>query len=67
VGGVFVSTGTQHGGQEATIFSFHATLLHHGRIAAGAPYSAQALSNMEEIAGGSPYGAKDIHAQGMLE
>jgi NAD(P)H dehydrogenase (quinone) len=57
VGSVFTSTGTQHGGQETTITSFHTTLLHHGMIIAGVPYSEQALTNMKEITGGSPYGA----------
>ena len=57
VGSVFVSTGTQHGGQETTITSFHTTLLHHGMIIVGVPYAEQALVNMNEITGGSPYGA----------
>ncbi|RIK74948.1 MAG: NAD(P)H:quinone oxidoreductase [Planctomycetota bacterium] len=54
---VFTSTGTQHGGQETTITSFHTTLLHHGMIIVGVPYSCQELANMNEITGGSPYGA----------
>jgi len=57
VGSVFTSTGTQHGGQETTITSFHSTLLHHGMIVVGVPYSCQELMNMKEITGGSPYGA----------
>ena len=57
VGSVFVSTGTQHGGQETTITSFHTTLLHHGMIIVGCPYSEPRLVNMSEITGGSPYGA----------
>jgi NAD(P)H dehydrogenase (quinone) len=57
VGSVFTSTGTQHGGQETTITSFHSTLLHHGMIIVGVPYSCQELMNMGEITGGSPYGA----------
>jgi len=57
VGSVFVSTATQHGGQETTITSFHNTLLHHGMIIVGVPYSCQALLSMQEITGGSPYGA----------
>ncbi|MFA6434407.1 MAG: NAD(P)H:quinone oxidoreductase [Elusimicrobiales bacterium] len=60
VGGVFVSTGTQHGGQETTITSFHTTLLHHGMIIAGLPYSRKGLMKMDEISGGSPYGATTI-------
>lgn len=57
VGSVFVSTATQHGGQETTITSFHSTLLHQGMIIVGVPYSQQGLMNMKEITGGSPYGA----------
>jgi NAD(P)H dehydrogenase (quinone) len=57
VGSVFTSTGTQHGGQETTITSFHTTLLHHGMIIVGVPYSCRELMSMSEITGGSPYGA----------
>ncbi len=57
VGSVFTSTATQHGGQETTITSFHSTLLHQGFIIVGVPYTCQQLLNMEEITGGSPYGA----------
>jgi NAD(P)H dehydrogenase (quinone) len=57
VGSVFTSTGTQHGGQETTITSFHTTLLHLGMVIVGVPYSCQELTNMNEITGGSPYGA----------
>jgi NAD(P)H dehydrogenase (quinone) len=57
IGSVFTSTGTQHGGQETTITSFHSTLLHHGMIIVGVPYSCQELMTMGEITGGSPYGA----------
>ncbi|TAJ25488.1 MAG: NAD(P)H:quinone oxidoreductase, partial [Nitrospirae bacterium] len=57
VGSVFTSTATQHGGQETTITSFHTTLLHHGMIIVGCPYSCQELLTMSEITGGSPYGA----------
>ena len=57
VGGVFTSTATQHGGQETTITSFHSTLLHHGMVIVGVPYSETRLLNMAEITGGSPYGA----------
>ena len=62
VGSVFVSTGTQHGGQETTITTFHTTLLHHGMIIVGVPYSCQELTNMSEITGGSPYGAGTLAA-----
>ena len=60
IGSVFASTGTQHGGQETTITSFHSTLLHHGMIVVGVPYSQQELLNMEEITGGTPYGATTL-------
>jgi NAD(P)H dehydrogenase (quinone) len=60
VGSVFISTGTQHGGQETTITSFHSTLLHHGMIVVGVPYSCQEITNMSEITGGSPYGASTL-------
>jgi NAD(P)H dehydrogenase (quinone) len=60
VGSVFASTGTQHGGQETTITSFHTTLLHHGMIIVGVPYSEAGLTNMNEITGGTPYGATTL-------
>jgi len=60
VGSVFASTATQHGGQETTITSFHNTLLHHGMIIVGLPYSCQNLLIMSEITGGSPYGAATL-------
>ena len=60
VGSVFASTATQHGGQETTITSFHTTLLHHGMIIVGLPYSEQGLSTINEVSGGSPYGASTI-------
>jgi NAD(P)H dehydrogenase (quinone) len=60
VGSVFTSTGTQHGGQETTITSFHTTLLHQGMILVGVPYSEQRLMNMAEITGGTPYGASTL-------
>jgi NAD(P)H:quinone oxidoreductase type IV len=60
VGSVFTSTATQHGGAETTITSFHTTLLHHGFVIVGVPYSCQELMNMNEITGGSPYGAGTI-------
>jgi NAD(P)H dehydrogenase (quinone) len=60
VGSVFVSTGTQHGGQETTITSFHSTLLHHGMIIVGLPYTFSGLTKMDEITGGSPYGASTL-------
>ncbi|MFO1152299.1 MAG: NAD(P)H:quinone oxidoreductase [Rhodospirillales bacterium] len=60
VGSVFASTATQHGGQETTITSFHTTLLHQGMVIVGVPYSAKGLVNMEEITGGTPYGATTL-------
>ena len=55
--GVFVSTGTQHGGQETTLVSMHTFLLHHGMVVVGVPYAAPELSAMNDVTGGSPYGA----------
>ena len=60
VGSVFASTASQHGGQETTIQSFHTTLLHHGMVVVGVPYSEQALLNMSEVSGGTPYGATTL-------
>src|SRR5882724_5665528 len=60
IGSVFASTATQHGGQETTITSFHTTLLHHGMILVGVPYSAAGLTTMAEISGGTPYGATTL-------
>ena len=60
VGGAFASTASQHGGNEATLFSLHKTLLHHGLIVVGLPYSFQGQMNNAEITGGSPYGATTI-------
>ncbi len=60
IGSVFVSTGTQHGGQETTISSFHTTLLHHGMVIVGVPYACAGLTKMDEITGGTPYGATTL-------
>lgn len=60
VGSVFTSTASQHGGQETTITSFHSTLLHQGMVIVGTPYSEQRLLGMDEISGGTPYGATTI-------
>jgi NAD(P)H dehydrogenase (quinone) len=60
VGSVFVSTASQHGGQETTIQSFHTTLFHHGMIVVGVPYAEGRLLEMTEISGGTPYGATTI-------
>lgn len=60
VGSVFTSSATQHGGQESTILTFHPTLLHHGMIVVGLPYSEASQMGLDEIKGGSPYGASTI-------
>ena len=60
VGSAFTSTASQHGGQEMTITSIHTTLLHHGMIIVGLPYSWPGNAQMEEISGGTPYGASTI-------
>ncbi|GHD62595.1 NAD(P)H:quinone oxidoreductase [Jeongeupia chitinilytica] len=60
IGSVFTSTATQHGGQETTITSFHTTLLHHGMVIVGVPYACAGLTRMDEITGGSPYGASTL-------
>ncbi len=60
VGSVFTCTATQHGGQESTILSLHTTLLHHGMIIVGLPYTFQGQTRIDEITGCSPYGASTI-------
>jgi NAD(P)H dehydrogenase (quinone) len=60
VGSVFASSATQHGGQESTILSFHITLLHQGFVIVGLPYTFQGQMRIDEITGGSPYGASTI-------
>jgi NAD(P)H dehydrogenase (quinone) len=60
VGSVFASTGSQHGGQETTITSFHTTLFHLGMVVTGVPYTEKRLSEMNEITGGTPYGATTL-------
>jgi NAD(P)H dehydrogenase (quinone) len=60
VGSVFSSTASQHGGQETTLTSFHSTLLHQGMVIVGVPYTEQRLVNMQEITGGTPYGATTV-------
>jgi NAD(P)H dehydrogenase (quinone) len=62
VGAAFASTGTQHGGQETTLFSIITNLMHLGMIIVGLPYSHQGMMNMTEIVGGAPYGATTIAA-----
>lgn len=60
IASVYTSTGTQHGGQETTITSFHTTLFHLGMIVVGVPYAEKGLTNMDEITGGTPYGASTM-------
>ena len=60
VGGAFTSTATQHGGQEVTLFSIITNLLHFGMVIVGLPYSHQGQMTLDEIVGGSPYGATTI-------
>jgi NAD(P)H dehydrogenase (quinone) len=64
VGSVFCSTSSQHGGQETTITSFHLTLLHHGMVIVGLPYTCKDLATMREITGGTPYGASCVTGGG---
>lgn len=60
VGSVMTSSGTQHGGQESTILSTHITLLHHGMVIVGLPYTFSEQSTTDEVMGCSPYGASTI-------
>lgn len=60
VGSVFTSSATQHGGQESTILGFIPTLMHHGMVVVGLPYAFQGQMGLEQIKGGSPYGASTI-------
>jgi NAD(P)H dehydrogenase (quinone) len=60
VGSVFTGSATQHGGQESTLLSFHTTLLHHGMVIVGLPYSFEGQMRIDEISGASPYGASTI-------
>jgi NAD(P)H dehydrogenase (quinone) len=62
VGSVFSSSATQHGGQESTILTFIPVLLHHGMVVAGLPYAFQGQMGVEEVKGGTPYGASTIAA-----
>jgi NAD(P)H dehydrogenase (quinone) len=60
VGSAFTSTASQHGGQETTLVSLHTFFYHQGMVVSGVPYAAQELLNMNEITGGTPYGASTI-------
>jgi NAD(P)H dehydrogenase (quinone) len=64
IGSVFTSTGSQHGGQESTILSAHVVLLHLGLVIVGLPYSFKGQLRMDEITGGSPYGASTLADDG---
>jgi NAD(P)H dehydrogenase (quinone) len=60
VGAVFTSSATQHGGQESTILATQIVLLHQGLVIVGLPYSFQGQMGLQEVTGGSPYGASTI-------
>lgn len=60
VGAAFTSTGSQHGGQETTLFSIITNLLHFGMVIVGLPYSFQGQTGVDEVKGGAPYGATTI-------
>ncbi len=60
VGSVMSSSATQHGGQESTILNFHTVLLHHGMVIVGLPYAFQGQMGVDEVKGGTPYGASTI-------
>lgn len=62
VGAVFTSTASQHGGQETTLYSLMSNLIHHGMVISGLPYSFQGQLKLDEVTGGSPYGATTIAA-----
>lgn len=64
VGSVFTSTGSQHGGQESTILATHVVLLHLGMIVVGLPYTFKGQMRMDEVTGGSPYGASTLAGEG---
>jgi NAD(P)H dehydrogenase (quinone) len=59
-GGAFVSTATQHGGQETTLRSLHTEMLHHGLVIVGLPYAWQGQMGHHEVTGGTPYGASTV-------
>ena len=60
VGGAFTSTASQHGGQETTLISLHTFFYHQGMLVSGVPYAAQGLLNLDEVSGGTPYGATTV-------
>jgi NAD(P)H dehydrogenase (quinone) len=60
VGSAFTSTASQHGGQETTLMAVHTMFFHHGMVLVGLPYSAAGLTKLDEVTGGTPYGASTI-------
>lgn len=64
IGSVFTSTGSQHGGQESTILATHVVLLHLGMVIVGLPYTFKGQNRMDEVTGGSPYGASTLADDG---
>jgi NAD(P)H dehydrogenase (quinone) len=60
VGSAFTSTASQHGGQETTLIHMHTFFYHQGMVVSGVPYAAQELLNLDEISGGTPYGASTV-------
>src|SRR5271165_5247832 len=60
VGGAFTSSATQHGGNETTLFSIIANLMHFGMVIVGLPYSHTGMMTLDEVVGGAPYGATTI-------
>lgn len=64
MGSVFTSTGSQHGGQEATLLTTHVVLLHLGMVLVGLPYTFKGQNRMDEVTGGSPYGASTMADDG---
>jgi NAD(P)H dehydrogenase (quinone) len=60
IGAAFTSTGTQHGGQETTLVGMLASLMHHGMVVAGLPYSFEGQMRVDEVTGGTPYGASTV-------
>jgi NAD(P)H dehydrogenase (quinone) len=60
IGAACTSTGTQHGGQETTLVGMLASLMHHGMVVAGLPYSFEGQMRVDEVTGGTPYGASTV-------
>jgi len=60
LGAAFTSTASQHGGQETTLMAIHTMLFHHGMIEVGLPYAFQGQLRLDEVTGGTPYGASTL-------